>query len=469
MKYFSTTFLLLTQLVFCCAQLTINISSVPDNTPQAEPLYFAGNANGWNPGDADYQFTSTGSGQYTLTFTPLEGEVKFKITRGSWATVEGNASGGYVPDRTYQYTGGAAILDLAIDGWEDLGSGGNNSTASDNVLLLDDDFYMPQLDRNRRIWIYLPPDYDATNKTYPVFYAQDGQNLFDQYLSFSGEWEMDESLNALFDNGDAGAIVVGIENGGAERINEYSPWIHPQYGGGQGDEYAAFIAETLKPYIDANYRTRPERESTGIIGSSMGGLISLYAAVAYQEVFGKAGVFSPSLWFSDEVFSFVSDTGKEADLRFYLLAGALEDNGSVVADNQQLFTTLVNAGFDASEINVHTDADGQHSEWYWAREFPDAYEWLCATVTSTTPILTIDNIAIVFPNPVRELLHVQLNRPTNDRMRCQLVNMGGQLLMDRPFLEPEILIDTSYLKTGSYLLQIVDNGQVLTRETVVVK
>src|SRR5690606_36165183 len=145
----------------------------------------------------------------------------------------------------------------------------------------------------------LPPDYETSAKYYPVLYMHDGQNLFDVRTSFSGEWKVDEHLDSLFLLGDPGCIVVGIDNGGTNRINEYSPWVNPQYGGGQGDQYIEFLIETLKPYIDQNYRTLPDAEHTGIMGSSMGGLISYYGGLTNQNVFGRIGAFSSSFWFSN--------------------------------------------------------------------------------------------------------------------------------------------------------------------------
>lgn len=159
---------------------------------------------------------------------------------------------------------------------------------------------MPQLDRNRKIWLYLPPDYSTSTKNYPVLYMQDGQNLFDNATSFAGEWQVDETLNSLFAGGDYGAIVVGIENGGGERLNEYSPWNNPSYGGGLGDQYVAFLANTLKPYIDANYRTRPEPQFNALIGSSMGALISTYGATEFPNIFRKVGSLSPAVLVFDE-------------------------------------------------------------------------------------------------------------------------------------------------------------------------
>ncbi len=233
------------------------------------------------------------------------GTIQYKFTRGGWSKVEGDANGNPRPNRAFTYGNGQTV-NIEILSWEDLDGSSGTSTAAPNVQILSTSFAMPQLNRTRRIWLYLPPDYQTGNRRYPVIYMHDGQNLFDNTTSFSGEWGIDETLNQLFPT-DSGAIVVGIDNGGSDRTNEYSPWMNPQYGGGQGDLYARFIVETLKPYIDQNFRTKPEREFTATIGSSMGGLISYYLGLKHQQVFSKIGIFSPSFWFSSGVLTF-SDT-----------------------------------------------------------------------------------------------------------------------------------------------------------------
>ncbi|MGK4567083.1 alpha/beta hydrolase-fold protein [Flavobacterium sp. 3HN19-14] len=221
------------------AQVTIKVTSIPSNTPVGADVYIAGSINSWNPEDTSYILQPDGLGNRQIVIPEGSGTAEFKFTRGSWGTVEGNATGGYLPNRTFTFTGTPQTINLTIQSWEDTGGTGT-STAASNVQMLNSAFYMPQLDRNRRIWLYLPPDYNSTTKTYPVLYMQDGQNLFDNMTSFAGEWQVDETLNTLFANGDYGAIVVGIDNGGGERLNEYSPWINPNYGGGDGDDYADF-------------------------------------------------------------------------------------------------------------------------------------------------------------------------------------------------------------------------------------
>jgi predicted alpha/beta superfamily hydrolase len=254
-------------------------------------------------------------------------------------------------------------------------------TATASVSVMDTAFAMPELGRTRRVWIYLPPGYAATDTRYPVLYLHDGQNVFDAATSYAGEWGVDEALDSLHAAGDPGAIVVAVDNGGERRMDEYSPWRHPRHGGGEGEAYADFLAHTLKPYIDRTYRTRPDAESTGILGSSMGGLISLTTALRYPDVFGRVGVFSPSLWFSDSVWTAPRAASPSAARpRFYFVSGGSEggpaDPGEVVRDQQRMLDTLAAAGWTAAEVNGAAPQDGKHSEWFWRREFPAAYRWL---------------------------------------------------------------------------------------------
>lgn len=363
------------------AQLHIIVKSIPENTPEGDPIYLAGTVNGWNPGNEQYKLTKDSVGSYRITLNPSPGTIRFKFTRGSWQKVEGNATGGFIPDRVVSYNGQPKTEELTILGWEDLGQSGSGSTASPQVSILSNNFFIPQLNRNRKIWLYLPPDYNTTQKRYPVLYMHDGQNLFDRQTAFAGEWRVDESLDSLFHAGDHGCIVVGIENGGTQRLNEYSPWVNTQYGGGQGDAYIKFISTTLKPHIDSTYRTMPEPEFTGLMGSSMGGLITMYGGIAYPETFGKIGAFSSSFWFSQNSYNQVTDTGVGDHSYIYMIAGN-QEGPNQVRDMEKMAETLTSAGCDASRLVSIAHSDGAHSEWYWAREFPKAYQWLFEKKTS---------------------------------------------------------------------------------------
>ena len=388
--------------VLSFSQLTINITSIPASTPPDPDIYIAGNFNNWNPASPSYLMTDKGNETFSITFTPPAGEIEYKFTRGSWQTVEGNASGNFIPNRTYNYTGGVQSINVTIEGWEDTS---NDHTAAENVHIIDEAFYMPQLDRTRRVWIYLPPDYETSTKKYPVVYMHDGQNLFDAFYSFAGEWKVDESMNTLFNAGDYGAIVVGIDNGSNHRIDEYSAWINSNFGGGDGELYADFLVTTLKPYIDSNYRTHTGREYTAIAGSSLGANISLYTAIEYQDVFSKVGIFSPALWFSDSIYYQVTLEGLQEELRFYFVAGDNESS-TMISDIMDMIDTLLTEGAGAENIRFIHHADGAHSEWYWAREYPAAYEWLFdELILGARPLRTVKDF--IYPNPADNYLRIK--------------------------------------------------------------
>ena len=372
-------FLLLFQLSL--GQVTLKITSLPSNTPADAKIYLAGDFNSWNAVDPAYILQSDGSGNLEITIPEGSGKMEFKFTRGSWPTVEGNASGTFLPNRNFTFTGVPQTINLTILSWEDLGGGTATSTAAANVEILNTAFYMPQLETSRKIWLYLPPDYYTSTKTYPVLYMEDGQNLFDNATSFAGEWQVDETLNKLFNEGDYGAIVVGINNG-PERLNEYSPWINSQYNaGGKGDKYMAFVAETLKPYMDSNYRTKSAPEFNALIGSSMGGLISFYGACEFPNQFEKVGALSPSFWFAltDEKNYITNNTNDISKLKMYFVAGQNESS-AMVPDINTIKDLLFTKGMTATNINTKFDSYGTHSESYWRGEFGGVYQWLFADV-----------------------------------------------------------------------------------------
>jgi len=442
------------------AQVTFHIVGMPAYTPPADTIYIAGNFNGWNPGSAAHRLLRQPDSSWMITLPAATGSIQYKFTRGNWTRVEGNATGGQLPNRQYVF-GSADTVRITIESWEDLhgggGGGGGGSTANAQVVLLTDSFYIPQLQRYRRIWLYLPVDYAiAPAKRYPVFYMHDGQNLFDATTSFAGEWEVDEHLTRLFGTGDYGAIVVGISNGGTQRINEYSPWVNPQYGGGQGVAYIDFIVQTLKPYIDTHYRTDTARRSTGLWGSSMGGLISQYGVMRHQEVFGMAGVFSPSLWFSSQVFAQIPQEGRRLPVRFYLLAGALESS-SMVSQLQQLAQALRAAGFDSLDVAVRIRADGQHSEWFWRREFPEAYHFLLQRSTSAVPVNGYTMVRW-YPNPSNGRARLQ-GLDDREAPEVRVFDAQGRLHYAGGLLQGTEL-DTSEWSPGVYTTWVVNHPHI---------
>jgi metallo-beta-lactamase class B len=365
------------------AQLNIRIS-VPADTPPGATIYVAGTFNGWNPDSPGYELTPANGGLFTIILPEeIRGAVEFKFTLGSWDSVETDSSGADVPNRSFTAPAeGEVFYSGTVEAWRD-GKREVESTAGPGVSVLDAEFEIPQLGRTRRVWLYLPPDYTTSNRSYPVLYMHDGQNVFDEATSFAGEWGVDEALDRLHEEGDAGAIVVAVDNGGEHRLDEYSPYIHPSYGGGEGDAYLDFIVHSLKPLVDAKYRTLSDRLHTGIMGSSMGGLISLYAILKHPDVFGRAGVFSPALWIAPDIFEMArSAQPLRPDPRIYIVSGALEgqageDEAVYMRGQRRMVDTLEAAGFRiGTEVESLIQPDGRHAEWFWRREFPAAYQWL---------------------------------------------------------------------------------------------
>jgi predicted alpha/beta superfamily hydrolase len=238
------------------------------------------------------------------------------------------------------------------------------------------DVASPQLGNRRDLIVYLPAGYVRSQLRYPVIYMHDGQNLFHADTSFAGPWHVDDAMTSASRHGVA-AIVVGIPNMGAHRIDEYSPWATADgTGGGKGDAYLDWIESTVKRLIDLRYRTRTERRWTGIAGSSMGGLISLYGFFRPASLFGFVAALSPSLWFANAaIFSHVA-TSVHRPGHIYLDAGARE-GADVVDSVRRMRDVLTKRGFrDGEEVRLVEDPAGAHHESDWGQRFAEALPWL---------------------------------------------------------------------------------------------
>lgn len=258
------------------------------------------------------------------------------------------------------------------------------STAQPNVHVLPRPFPIPGLNRERTVRIYLPPGYETSQRRYPVLYMHDGQNLFDDATAFAGEWGVDETLNALARTRGLRLIVVGIDSGDAHRTTELNAWDNARFGKAEGEEYMAFIADVLKPWVDHRYRTKPDRLHTGIMGSSMGGLISSYAISRYPQVFGAAGIFSPAYWLAPEAFVEAESHPPPHAERIYFYAGGSEDE-TMVPDMKRMVALLQRAGLPAHNLEVRVNPVGRHNEAAWRAEFPRAVEWLFSAAALPRP------------------------------------------------------------------------------------
>jgi predicted alpha/beta superfamily hydrolase len=239
------------------------------------------------------------------------------------------------------------------------------------------DFASPELSNRRTLRIYLPPSYSENAlKRYPVLYMHDGQNLFDAATSaFGTEWQVDEHADAAVGGGRMDeVIVVGIDNT-ANRIWEYTPCCDATYGGGGADIYERFVIDTVKPFVDQQFRTLPGKANTAIMGSSLGGLVSFYLARRNPGVFGKAGCMSSSFWWNDQALTVqVERSTAHVPVAFYLDAGTSNDG---LAETTRMDTALVADGYvQGRDVDFVTAQGGSHNEASWAARVATPLAWL---------------------------------------------------------------------------------------------
>jgi len=358
----------------------LKIKSLPVYHPSGSDIYAAGSFNGWNPQDTGYKFKHDKNGNYSLDLKLTNGSYEFKVTRGGWDHVECKKDGESIGNRFLKVEGKTSI-ELMIEEWADrFPAVSKKSTASKNVQIIDTAFLIPQLRRTRRVWIYLPETYAAGNDRFPVIYMHDGQNVFDDATAYSGEWGVDEYLDSL-EMGTRKSIVVAVDNGGTRRLNEYCPYnfkltdvaAHSKSNRGEGNAYVDFLVKTLKPYIDKKYRTDKDKKNTFIAGSSMGGLISLYAVLKYPAVFGAAAVFSPAFWIAPKIFDDIKKKGKNVSSSIYFYAGKLEGKAMV---QQMLKAYEEMSKISKSKMQAVILDNGMHNEVSWKKQFPLFYEWI---------------------------------------------------------------------------------------------
>lgn len=368
------------------AQHTVTIEVTERPGPHAnEPFFLTGSFQRWQPAEEKWQMKPDENGRYVMKVPGIKSGflLEFKFTRGSWKTLESTADGRLESPRTATIRSDTTIR-CVIEAWRD---DFPPSTASPQVTLLSKTFYIPQLDRYRRIWIYLPKDYATSGKRYPVLYMQDGQDLFDEATSEGRigplEWNVDETV----DKAARQCIVVAVDHHSDKtgRIKEYYLEGNQDYPEVEGERYLSFLVNTLKPYIDSNYRTIPDSRHTALAGSSMGGLFTLYSGLRRPDVFGILGVLSPSIWLDyGNIYKEIDRIRKPSEVnrqRYFFYAGGNEsrlkpDSSFVrmhddVSGAMAALKTKVNP-----EMEVRVNPAGRHGAVYWRMVFPELYAWM---------------------------------------------------------------------------------------------
>lgn len=302
------------------------------------------------------------NGYWERTFEfPRKTHLAYKITRGSWETEEVLADGTVLGDRNHTVKK-HKIIDIKIDNWRDVvfkTEGGITGT-----IQYHHDFEGKHLRYKRTLAVWLPPSYETSKRRrYPVLYMHDGQNIFDPATAFNGiEWQMDETADRLIKEKKIEEfIVVGIYNT-PDRLKEYADTP-------KGRRYMQFLVSEVKPFIDRTYRTRPAREHTAVMGSSMGGLISLYLLWRYPQIFSKAGCLSSTLsWRHGEVLKMIkTDRRPLQRIRIYFDHGGIGER-LVLPYFRKLRKLLLKKGYRAGvDFECYFDKKGDHSERAWAK------------------------------------------------------------------------------------------------------
>jgi predicted alpha/beta superfamily hydrolase len=355
--------------------LTLELTTPIDDR---RPVYVVGNFNNWVTEQTRFQMRRVANGRFMFTFPTeltLPHRLEYKYVRGGWENKELDSFGNSTNNRVLENPQG--VINDFVARWSNYGLTFTPSFLP-KIHIISEAFYSPELKKSRRVVALLPHDYaKQTEKRYPVLYLHDAQNLFNDKSAF-GNWGIDKKLAVLAERGMGDLIIIAIDHGGETRMNEFlPPTKNEKLGHSDGRKYVKFLAKTLKPHVDAQFRTLTDRLHTGVGGSSMGGLVSIYAGLIHPEVFGRLMIFSPSLWAVQNAPFAAIRFFKPIATKIYAYAGGKE--GANVIPNVKNFQKVIQSqGFDNTKIGfkLALDPQGLHNERRWGEEFPKAVEWL---------------------------------------------------------------------------------------------
>ena len=339
-------------------------------------IYICGNFNQWKPKDPLFKLNMKFADVFEIDIDDqiLPEKIEYKFTKGGWENVELDEYANITPNRKARKSTGETEDHVPM--WR-CNWGPFKAEFFPITQVISEEFYIPQLNRHRKVWILLPFDYYSSEKNYPLLYLQDAQNLFNEGSEF-GNWEIDKKLSVLAEYGRGDIIVVAVEHGSESRIAEYIFDNDSIAKKSEGKKYIRFITDTLKPFVDQHFRTKKEREHTGIGGSSLGGLISIYSGFLYPEVYSKLLIFSPSLWVEPNNNFPMLSFSTPYKTKVYLYGGEKEGSQMVerILDFEQNMKKWEEQRLFDFEFRTSINGSGTHNEFYWSQEFPRAVEWL---------------------------------------------------------------------------------------------
>ena len=357
---------------------------VPADTPAGESICLAGSlsaAGGWKPDGV--KLSRQADGVYSATLDLEIGQtLEFKITRGTWATVEKAADGAERPNRSLKVDASTRRIEVTVERWAN-GPAARQSTIVGTLKLHKIDSKVLGQARTIRVWLPSAND-EAADARYPVLYMHDGQNCFDRATSaFGNEWEIDETLTRLIAAKTIPPlIVVGIDNGLGNRPNEYTFEADATRGGGHGADHANFLLKEVKPFVEKTYRVQTDKAHTFVGGSSLGGLDSLELARRHPETFGGVLAMSPTIFWADGAVMKAIDKDASAlkNTRIWLDMGTREGTPSQSEKYVEQIRQL-SAALDRQNITHHLEIDdgAAHNEPAWSKRFERAITWLMKT------------------------------------------------------------------------------------------
>ncbi len=346
----------------------ITFKVVAQSVPPGSKLFIVGNdekLGEWDPGAVALEKQEDGSWTGAFLF-PSGSRLEYKITRGSWETeavsVDGSVPGNFVLNVQSNET-----VNIVVANWRDV-------LHKDIIRKVEGQItgvvkYHRQMEgdgiKPRDVIVWLPPGYEKNlEKRYPVLYVQDGQNAFDPATSFAGvDWQIDETADRLIREGKLQEIlVVGIYNT-VDREREYSDTP-------KGHAYMRFMVEKLKPFIDKEYRTLPDRDHTAVMGSSAGGLISFLLVWNYPQVFSQAACLSPAFVYRDINAPLLVEkyTGPNKKIRIYIDDGGVGLEAQLQPGCDAMLRALQANGFKMGEnLEWYRDPEAEHNERTWSK------------------------------------------------------------------------------------------------------
>lgn len=354
-----------------------------------EPLYLAGSFNNWRSEHICIGVIPPKGERCSFVLSDVPaGELELKLSRGDFGRLACQAGGRLGAPHSVHVDVDTSVQ-MSIESWRELFP---DSTASAQVHILDEEFYFPSLAVARRVWIYLPKEYQTSGGHYPVIYMHDGQHLFDEATSVGRagpiEWMVDETVDAS----QIPSIIVAIDHAQSYQQREKEMMVSGQ--DAKGWQYLKDIVEVLKPHVDSCYRTLAGEQTTAIVGSSLGGLLSLYGALEYPEVFGVAGILSPSIWMdSEQLYQYTSGvhaskTSTRGKQEIYLYTGQLERRKQQGFDGLDMAAELTHyhgwlSRHFKGKLHLDIDFHGKHGALYWQQAFRNFYTYWQRKIKTT--------------------------------------------------------------------------------------